>query len=1126
MGSKRKLNDTTVMFSSASSTSESSAPSPASKSSDDEREDELDVFYESKAGRFDGKTSYSASFMTLRAPPSPVKSSVPQVSHANNPGGSWVYDFVDNDWALPQPNSDTEDLPPVSEIASSGSETEGPTKREPYRPVKKWKDRYRNDFLDEFLRVEGRGDHVYATCICGHPECDRGTAEFRCKDCHGCELLSKVCMLRDHRRRPLHRVEIWDQLTGYFRPSLLKALGLKVYLSTELHHDGICPHFRLAPNKNFVVIDTNGLHDLELYYCDCGKGSSFPVQLLRRKWFPSTGNRPGTAATFNVLRNYHLMSLESKCSMGEFYNTLSRLTNNSGDAPKSRYQEFINMTREWRNLQILKRGARAHETDGIANTPEGACALECPACPHPGRNLPPEWKDVPAEQRFLYALFLALDANFRMQRKDVSSETADANLGDGLAFFGKVTEYMEYLEKNWAEPQPKSTCVAHDAVNTPDREARGTASSGVVTVDCARHNMKRPRGVGDLQAGERYLNVDWMFFMSLEGSDLLEFYVSYDIVCQWHKNIWHRLRLFPRQIREEYNKRYFVFLVPKFHLPAHIESCNIKFSFLFTPYVGQTDGEAPERGWSNINPLALSTREMSPHLRRETLDDHFNHWNWKKILSMGTYFLDRIQHYIPEMLRTRRETLQMERTLPAETLEEWKEMCVAWEANAACPNPFERTQKQIDLASVRLQLTVEGGGMVRGEINSTEMLSMGVKLESEQRELKFDQATVGLHPTVTQKRLMLERCSKLRRKVLSWMETQTQFMPSVAVVRAEASAKRQSPIQPAAGELVQDIPLLMPSTLAPDVACPRELQEFEFRLREGQAHEALYEMRHQLLIRTHEYKWKDEQNHNVRDGTRSHTKLKLIEDRLTRASTTYRVAWGALKVLGSRLGKQGWEGTLQVLEDGDVRGMPEATFRKPGKRRKETASARKKRKKTQSPISWIWLADGSAADADRNPAMNEALRIEWAKTRALGMRNTEEVALLEEEMRRVPEFLRWRAAQWDAAKDHSPPSRRPDLIMNPRLGEGFDAYASRQAQLMRDIATRFETKWTGAGVKVLVADGRTQVANAEAEAEAEAVAQKSANAEAEIPRGDEEEGTDADDEEEDEGDADGSSDGE
>jgi hypothetical protein len=51
----------------------------------------------------------------------------------------------------------------------------------------------------------------------------------------------------------------------------------------------------------------------------------------------------------------------------------------------------------------------------------------------------------------------------------------------------------------------KSTCVVHDAVDEPDREAYGTAASGIGTVDCVRHNMKRPNGVGDLQKGERYV---------------------------------------------------------------------------------------------------------------------------------------------------------------------------------------------------------------------------------------------------------------------------------------------------------------------------------------------------------------------------------------------------------------------------------------------------------------------------------------------------------------------------------------------------------------------------------------------------------------------------------------------
>ena len=54
------------------------------------------------------------------------------------------------------------------------------------------------------------------------------------------------------------------------------------------------------------------------------------------------------------------------------------------------------------------------------------------------------------------------------------------------------------------------------------------------------------------------------------------------------------------------------FLVPMFHLPAHIEKCHQDYSFNYAPGVGRTDGEAPEHGWSNLNDLAYSTREMGP----------------------------------------------------------------------------------------------------------------------------------------------------------------------------------------------------------------------------------------------------------------------------------------------------------------------------------------------------------------------------------------------------------------------------------------------------------------------------------------------------------------------------------
>lgn len=132
--------------------------------------------------------------------------------------------------------------------------------------------------------------------------------------------------------------------------------------------------------------------------------------------------------------------------------------------------------------------------------------------------------------------------------------------------------------------------------------------------------------------------MDYMFLQSLRDTKVQTIVVSYDIVCQWHKNIRERMMSYPNEMHISRDVRYMLFLVPKFHLPAHVEECNISFSFNLTKGVGRTDGEAPERGWANINPIAQSTKEMGPGSRRDTLDDHFNDWNWKKTVQFGKIF--------------------------------------------------------------------------------------------------------------------------------------------------------------------------------------------------------------------------------------------------------------------------------------------------------------------------------------------------------------------------------------------------------------------------------------------------------------------------------------------------------
>jgi Kyakuja-Dileera-Zisupton transposase len=193
-------------------------------------------------------------------------------------------------------------------------------------------------------------------------------------------------------------------------------------------------------------------------------------------------------------------------------------------------------------------------------------------------------------------------------------------------------------------------------VNNADaRDVRGLAVTGVGTVDCARHNMKRPNSMGDLQLGEkyvinilgytvtyyiRYINMDFFFFSGLKKTAIKSIVVSYDIACQWCKKFWTRMEAaFPDTWRINKSEVDIRFLVPKFHLPAHIESCHRSFSFNYSRFVGRTDGEAPERGWADLNGLAYSTREMGPGSRQDTIEDHLGDWNWKKITTMGKIHL-------------------------------------------------------------------------------------------------------------------------------------------------------------------------------------------------------------------------------------------------------------------------------------------------------------------------------------------------------------------------------------------------------------------------------------------------------------------------------------------------------
>ena len=129
--------------------------------------------------------------------------------------------------------------------------------------------------------------------------------------------------------------------------------------------------------------------------------------------------------------------------------------------------------------------------------------------------------------------------------------------------------------------------------------------------------------------------MDYLYFSSIRNHSPSALVVSYDIACQWSRNLLLRSTTYPSElVGTRATDLRLTFLVPKFHLYAHRTECQINYSFNLTPGVGRTDGESPERGWAAMNPVASSTKEMGPGSRRDTLDDHFGDYNWRKVTSL------------------------------------------------------------------------------------------------------------------------------------------------------------------------------------------------------------------------------------------------------------------------------------------------------------------------------------------------------------------------------------------------------------------------------------------------------------------------------------------------------------
>ncbi|KAI0655655.1 hypothetical protein C8Q70DRAFT_1047143 [Cubamyces menziesii] len=968
--------------------------------SDDEADDNGDVVrsishtqrhvdYNYETRRTASRTSYLSVQEIVSSQPQPDSTSFTSTSEPDSTLSGTSY------------NVDPSDLLGFLDVEMDENDRPHKTKE---RPLLRWMAELRI-YLAELLRLEGRGSFTSGIC----PFCSVGEAAYRCEDCFETVLYCASCMVTRHHSNPLHRILVWQD--QFFHKTTLKALGLRIQLG---HAPGeVCCNAKPAFGDDFVVLDVSGIHEVAVDFCNCEQVQTHVVQVLGARWYPATSHEPKTAATFRLLEDFHILSTQSKISGHEFYISLSRRTDNTGVLPpKDRYQAFMAMARQWRHLAMLKRSGCGH-SDGTAADVPGECAVECPACPHPGRNLPDDWEDAPKSRSWLYKLFVSLDANFRLKRKKVSNDINDPSLNRGRAFVVDESAYKEHLAAWGHLPTEKHPhCNNHNAVKFANaKDCSHLAATGVGTVDCARHGMKRLCSVGDLQKGERYVNMDYLLHSSLSRTTLPSITVTYDIACQYSINLRRRFGLYGY---DTLAMRTVQWGVPKFHIAAHQEICRSAYSLHYLPECGSLDGEGVERGWALANLAAPSTKEMGPGSRHDMLDDIFADQNWYKVTKLPASLLDRIKIAVRERSTHVAAYEEYSQALPADQLAAWKKSVEAWEADSTQPNPFSTTKSHVTQATVRLQLSQEDSAALQSgaaavlheDFSSSTMITAGLDLEDQQRRLAQDTKLLHAHATDLSRAHLLERQNILHRKILAWIEIQRIFMPAVSAIRARLADNALTTSSPC------DIPLLLPGSACLYIPCSEELLRKEWALREAQAHDALSDIRSRLEVRYHLYHVKDRFIRGQRPNTRMNTCINLLQQKLDTDAARYRAAYAALCSLSPYLKKEtsNWHKALNPLQDSDLRHLAED----------ESASFSESRRS----LSWIWT------------------------TTPLSVK---ECTLLQEEMRRVAAYHRWASDTW--LNRIGSIEGRADYI------EGADAYARRQSALRLSMKAFCEHTW-------------------------------------------------------------------
>ncbi|KAJ7492940.1 hypothetical protein B0H11DRAFT_2228263 [Mycena galericulata] len=953
---------------------------------------------------------------------------------------------------IPVPDAAYEDVEgldssPMDGVASST----GARKRKEYAssddPMSLWRP-LKALFADQLVRHDGLGDDFCAPrCAVCSLSYTATTRLFKCRDC-GQFLQCKTCCLSRHELTPLHVIEEWNG--SFWKESALAELGL-VY---QLGHGGFPCIFPDERVYKMTVIEAPVIHQIRVRYCKCAKSDNADnlAQLIRNAWYPATVTDPGTCATFKTLEAYRLYNVVGNMNVNDFVHAMERVTNATATMGMKwlpdRHKQFQRMARQWAFLKRIKRAGRSHDPAGVDKTALRECAVTCWACPQDGRNLPLNWREVDPKYKFLYMLLLAMDANFKLKNRMRANEIDDPPLGPGWSYWVEPNRYKKHLKKYVAE-KDLSTCIAFAALLQKDTHlTTGLRASGVGGCVCARHECVRPNGIGDLQKGERYSNMDFILLSALAGFTLMLLTISYDIACQWKKSFPERNAKMPKEIRLHLEHFTYQCALLVWHAGSHNEECQDDNSLSFKPGVGKSDGEGVERVWSVLNPASYQTKDAGRGQRVDVVEDKIDSHNFLKNIGQGDALQRKLIVAIAERDQQVAAFKDISSTIERDVRDEWKGMIEAWVKDPSRPNPYTLSRKDCPTeAEVRLEVKQdEDAALSAGQtplqgISATAFLIAGLQIEEAQRRIVAQVAGTALVTADREDKLHDWRHTLLM-KIGKFRSLQARYMPGAAIVIAEAEAERDADEPPPKAEKIK---LFMPSQMPassrdPLRGCVAGLLGMERKLRASQCANALVKLRARLHAKRHLITFRNANVTGQVQATKARTLIEQVGERVQACAQKYRHARDALILLdGAGAAIEFRELRPEDIQlDGDA-GESDAAARKKlamigagrGARAPRNAPGQSKR-----VMSWIWTAAGTTDDDEEH--LHESVRVEWARW--------------EEEMQRVLRYLAWQSAWWRVRVD-----ARTDVTAD--VAAGLRGYALKQADLHDRLAAFFHQKW-------------------------------------------------------------------